>query len=144
MAAHGPSALGYHSPMEAFWANRVPHLTGLNPMLSLSQAPGGLSNIAAQYVQGKLHFGGMFSNYMLNMNANSLGVPGVYLGANLNGLVAQGAGLGAVPVSRYSSSDSEESLDFRRSSIDKLRLKAKEHATTDRVNSSPDPEVVKS
>ena len=97
--------------------------------------------MAAQYVQGKLHFGGMFSNYMLNMNAaNQLGVPGVYLGANLNGLVAHSAGMGPIPVSRYSSSDSDDSLDFRRSSIDKLRMKAKEHSTT----SSPEPDVVKS
>ena len=139
MAGHGPSTMGYHSPMEAFWANRVPHLTGLNPMLSLSQAPGGLSNMAAQYVQGKLHLGGMFSSYMLNMNASHLGVPGVYLGGNLNGLVAHTAAMGPVPLSRYSSSDSDDSLDYRRSSIDKLRLKAIEHSTA----SSPEPDVVK-
>ena len=137
--------MGYHSPMEAFWANRVPHLTGLNPMLSLSQAPGGISNIAAQYVQGKLHFGGMFSNYMLNMNASSLGVPGLYLGANLNGLSATAAGLGTPPLTRYSSTESEDSLDFRRTSIDKLRLKAQEHSTgMERVNGSPEPETARS
>ena len=146
MAGHGHAPMGYHSPMDAFWANRVPHLTGLNPMLSLSQAPGAIGNIAAQYVQGKLHFGGMFSNYMLNMNANSLGVPGLYLGANLNGLSAAAAGLGAPPLSRYSSSgESDDSLDIRRTSIDKLRLKAQEHATgMDRAGSSPEPETVRS
>ena len=145
MAAHGPAAMGYHTPMEAFWANRVPHLTGLNPMMSLAQTPGGLSNIAAQYVQGKLHFGGMFSNYMLNMNANSLGVPGIYLGANLNGLAGTPTGISPAPVTRYSSSDSDDGLDFRRSSIDKLRLKAKEHSTgIDVVASSPEPEAARS
>ncbi|KAK3605637.1 hypothetical protein CHS0354_032585 [Potamilus streckersoni] len=128
---HGHTTLGFQTPMEAFWGGRLSHLTGINPMFAFHQ--GSLNNLATHYVQGKLPFGGLLSNYVVN--GSSLGVPGIYVGGNLGGL-AHTAGLAAPTSARYAR-EPEECLDFRRSSIDKLRMKAKEHSSALEPSSSP-------
>lgn len=107
-------------------------------MFALQQ--GNLNNFAAHYMHTKIPFGGLFANYMVN--SNSFGVPGVLMGGNLNGLSS--ASLNTQPLSRISLDT--ESLDLRRSSIDKLRLKAKEHSVV--IDTSPksspvDPQLSK-
>ncbi|KAL3865565.1 hypothetical protein ACJMK2_042941 [Sinanodonta woodiana] len=95
---HGHTTLGFPDPNRSILGGRLSHLTGINPMFAFHQGR-------------KLPFGGLLSNYVVN--GSSLGVPGIYVGGNL------------------------ECLDFRRSSIDKLRMKAKEHSSTLEPSSSP-------
>ncbi|KAL3865545.1 hypothetical protein ACJMK2_042921 [Sinanodonta woodiana] len=128
---HGHTTLGFQTPIEAFWGGRLSHLTGINPMFAFHQ--GSFNNLATHYVQGKLPFGGLLSNYVVN--GSSLGVPGIYVGGNLGGL-ASTAALAPPSSARYAR-EPEECLDFRRSSIDKLRMKAKEHSSTLEPSSSP-------
>lgn len=129
--------------MEAFWSNRVPHLTGMNPMMGLPHGPSALSNIAAQYMQGKINFNGLFPGYMMNTGAPlPATIPNVYLRPGLHDLAsahaAAAASIGQHISGRFHSTEPEQGLDFRRSSIDKLRLKAQEHSTTvDTSNPSP-------
>lgn len=88
------------------------HLTGVNPMMAIHQ---GNLNLAAYYMQGKVPFGGLFAHHAVNSNA--FGVPSIFLG---------GSRLSPPSASRLPYET--ESIDMRRSSIDKLRLKAKEHS----------------
>lgn len=126
---HPPSHLSFHSPLDAFWANRVPHLTGINPMLSLPHGGTSLGNMAAQYMQGKLNLGGLFSNYLTyNSNGGLSGFPSIYMRHPGLSDLAAAAAIGSQINPRYQS-EPEQGLDFRRSSIDKLRLKAKEHSS---------------
>ena len=138
---HTPSHIGFPSPFDSFWANRVPHLTGVNPMLFLPHGGSSLSNMAAQYMQGKLNIGGLFNNY-LTVSANGAlnGLPSLYMRHPGLSDLAAAAAIGTQLNSRYIGSEPEQGLDFRRSSIDKLRLKAKEHSTDfDKSNpGSPD------
>ena len=131
------------SPMEAFWSNRMSHLSGLNPMMSLPHGPSALSSIAAQYMQGKFNFGGLFPGYMMNgATPVPAGYPGVYIRPSIHELVSSHASAASTLMNgRFHSPEPEQGLDFRRSSIDRLRMKAQEHSTgMDR--SSPDsPEI---
>lgn len=147
---HGPSHLpGFQSPMEAFWSNRVPHLTGLNPMITLPHGPNALSNIAAQYMQGKINFSGLFPSYMMNGGGPvPAGFPGVYLRPGIHDLASAHAAAAASAASftqhmngKFYSPEPEQGLDFRRSSIDKLRMKAQEHSTGVDRSSPNSPEI---
>ncbi|VDI56816.1 Hypothetical predicted protein [Mytilus galloprovincialis] len=121
----GQLGLAYPTSPELFWSNRMTHLTGVNPMMAIHQ---GNLNLAAYYMQGKIPFGGLFAHHA--MNSNAFGVPGIFLG---------GGGQRMPPSTTTSRLPYEtESLDMRRSSIDKLRMKAKEHsANIDNVSPPP-------
>lgn len=79
-------------------------------------------------MQGKLN-GGLFSNYLtLNSNGGINGFPSIYMRHPGFTDLATAAAIGSQLNSRFQS-EPEQGLDFRRSSIDKLRLKAKEHSS---------------
>lgn len=122
-----PGSLGFSATGDPMWQNRVSHLTGVNPIMALHQS--NLNNLAAQYIQAKMPFGGLISNYFVN--ANSLGVPGVFLGSGVPGYSTSGF----PPASTSRLGMDAETLDLRRSSIDKLRMKAKEHGGPSEQNS---------
>ncbi|KAL4228248.1 hypothetical protein ACF0H5_013681 [Mactra antiquata] len=139
---HGAANMnGYHSPIDAFWSNRIPHLTGLNPMMSLPPSPSALSNIAAQYMHGKMSFGGMLPGFMMAPGS----LPGAYLRPGIHELAsAQAAAAASLQQQlgvRFQATEPEQGLDFRRSSIDKLRLKAKEHSVSTSRSSPESPEI---
>lgn len=90
-------------------------------MMAMHQ--GNFNGIAAQYIQGKLPFGGLLSNYMVNSNV--YGVQGLILNSALRNM--QSSPMGLVPA-RFPVDF--ESVDMRKSSIDTLRMKAKDHSTT--------------
>lgn len=143
---HVTSPLAYHSPMDAFWSSRMQSVAGLSPMLPFPHGPGPLNNIAARLVQNKFNIGGFFSNYMMGggSSAGALGgLHSLYLRPGVSDLAQSGSPLGMVPSlsSRLQASQPEEGLDFRRSSIDKLRMKAKEHTPSgDRSSATNSPE----
>jgi hypothetical protein len=91
------------------------HLTGVNPMMAIHQ---GNLNLAAYYMQGKVPFGGLFAHPAINSNA--FGVPNIFLGGGVQRLSTS-------PTATRHPYETE-SIDMRRTSIDKLRLKAKEHS----------------
>ncbi|XP_052797283.1 retinal homeobox protein Rx3-like [Mya arenaria] len=130
MADLGAPHLGFQSPLEAYWANRVPNLTGLNPLLSVPHGSAMLGNMA-QYMN-KMNSGGFFTNYFTSNAGSHLGsLPAMYMRAGLSEITAAAQAQAAAALSgqlaaRYAH-EPEQGLDFRRSSIDKLRLKAKEH-----------------
>ncbi|KAK6180475.1 hypothetical protein SNE40_012622 [Patella caerulea] len=118
-----PSPMSLNPAMDPYWTNRYTNLTGVNPLLAF-QHGGNLP--PPHYMQGKMPFAGLLSNYM--MASNGLVLPGMILGANMAALPGGPLNLAGprVPLNC-------ESLDMRKSSIDALRLKAKEHS----MNSSP-------
>ncbi|XP_060068920.1 retinal homeobox protein Rx1-like [Ylistrum balloti] len=128
---HIPAGSGYPSPSDPYWSTRLTHLTGVNPMMAFHQ--NNISSMAAaHYMQGKMPFGGLLANYVVN--TNSFGIPGILLGGGMPGVPS--SSLLSPTSSRYNMDP--ESLDLRRSSIDKLRLKAKEHsASTEAGDLSP-------
>lgn len=145
MADLGPPHLGFQSPLEAYWANRVPNLTGLNPLLSGHQGSAMLGNMA-QYMN-KMNAGGLFSNYFASAATSSshLGaIPAMYMRAGLSEITAAAQAHAAAAFSSQLASrfpqEQEQGLDFRRSSIDKLRLKAKEHTTQSDKSEPGSPE----
>lgn len=131
---HLPAAgSGYPSPADPYWSTRLTHLTGVNPMMAFHQ--NSINNMAAaHYMQGKMPFGGLLANYVVN--TNSFGIPGILLGGGIPGVPSSSSLLSPPTSSRFNLDP--ESLDLRRSSIDKLRLKAKEHsASSDVADLSP-------
>ena len=116
-----PSAAEHH-----LWASRMQNLTGINPMLALQQQSA-LSGLAAHYMHGKIpaSFGGLFAGYMMNGPPVSM-APSMTMGAPL-----AGAPLGLMQPTRLTME--HESLDMRKSSIDALRMKAKEHSIDHRL-----------
>ncbi|XP_041376033.1 retinal homeobox protein Rx1-like [Gigantopelta aegis] len=112
--------LGFQSVVHPFWSARFPNLTGLGPMMSLSQM--GVNSMASTYLQDKLPFGGLLSNYMISNGAIPIH-PGMFGPVNMGSTAPPNfAGARLSPVN--------ESLDLRKTSIDTLRLKAKEHSAT--------------
>lgn len=117
VAQHIPHAVNFPSTPEHLWSLRVSHLTGMNPMLALYQQ--NVGNLASHQLHGKFPFGGLFPSYPVSSNA--FGFPGLFFGGNgpsSSGLTSSGPG--RLPLN-------QESLDLRISSIDNLRIKAKEH-----------------
>lgn len=117
VAPHIPHAVNFPSTPEHLWSLRVSHLTGMNPMLALYQQ--NVGNLASHQLHGKFPFGGLFPSYPVSSNA--FGFPGLFFGGNgpsSSGLTTSGPG--RLPLN-------QESLDLRISSIDNLRIKAKEH-----------------
>ena len=118
-------------------------------MIPFPHAPGALGNFSpAQYVNaGKLHLGGIFSNYMLNAAGGNLSaLPAMYLRPGISDMSpSHPTGLTAPSMAtrfQHGGGEQEQGLDFRRSSIDKLRMKAKEHSTgMDRSSVSSSPEI---
>lgn len=117
VAPHIPHAVNFPSTPEHLWSLRVSHLTGMNPMLALYQQ--NVGNLASHQLHGKFPFGGLFPSYPVSSNA--FGFPGLFFGGNgpsSSGLTTSGPGRLSL---------NQESLDLRISSIDNLRIKAKEH-----------------
>ncbi|KAK3098042.1 hypothetical protein FSP39_015544 [Pinctada imbricata] len=120
--SHLSSGISFPPSSEYFWHNRMSHLTGMSPMMALYR--GNMGNLAAQQLQGKLPFGGLFSSY--SVNSNAFGVPGFLIGGGVNAQSLIGSNQPtSFPVSLH-----PESLDLRKSSIDTLRFKAKEHSSS--------------
>jgi hypothetical protein len=99
-------------------------------------------------MQGKINFGGLFPNYMMSGGAPvPAGFPGVFMRPGIHDVAsahaAAAASLSQHINGRFHSPEPEQGLDFRRSSIDKLRLKAQEHSTgIDRASpGSPDIKI---
>lgn len=93
-------------------------------MMAMHNQPNYHYTMAHYIQQGKMPYGGLFANYVVN--SNSFGVPGMLFGGGLQSM--------GQPIIHSNSINrlalESESLDLRRSSIDKLRLKAKEHLQT--------------
>lgn len=107
---------------DAFWQNRFPHLTGVSPFLTLHHQPG-FSTLAPSCIPGKLPFGGLLSNYMGAATAAPGALPSILLNS------------GMIPSSHISHSPvrfsfDSDVVDMRKSSIDNLRFKAKEHTSS--------------
>lgn len=124
MAARLPGPYGLPPGMEHMWApayHGFANLTGVSPMLALNQ---GMNPIAAAYFPGKTPLGNLISSYMINSAAAASLNPPTTM-APPHGLAAM-----SVPTSRAALGHDSEKLEIRRSSIDTLRLKAKEHSAT--------------
>ncbi|CAI9733931.1 homeobox Rx1-like [Octopus vulgaris] len=107
---------------DSFWQNRFPHLTGVSPFLTLHHQPG-FSTIAPSCIPGKLPFGGLLSNYV----GASGGTPSVLPNILLNSSMIPSPHISHSPV-RFTFDP--DVVDMRKSSIDNLRFKAKEHSST--------------
>ena len=114
------SQIGFQPMVYPFWSTRFSNLTGMGPMMSLNHP--GVSNMSPAYLQDKVPFGGLLSNYMVSGGAFPI-QPGMFL----PGGMAPSTSLNYAGVKP---SPENESLDLRKSSIDTLRLKAKEHSAT--------------
>lgn len=93
-----------------------------------------LGNVAAQYMQGKFNIGGLFSNYLtVTSNSGSSNMAPMYMRHPAIGDISpvRGHAVMGPQVTTTLNSEDEQGLDFRKSSIDKLRLKAKEHSSPD-------------
>ncbi|XP_061173608.1 retinal homeobox protein Rx1-like [Saccostrea echinata] len=116
---HIPHTINFPNSPEHLWSLRVSHLTGMNPMLALYQQ--NMGNLASHQLHGKFPFGGLFPNYPVT--SNTFGFPGLFFGGSgpsSSGIPSSGPG--RLPLN-------QESLDLRISSIDNLRIKAKEHCS---------------
>ncbi|XP_014662904.1 PREDICTED: aristaless-related homeobox protein-like [Priapulus caudatus] len=129
MTVRLPGPYGLPPGMEHMWApayHGFTNLTGMSPMLALNQGMTPLA--AAAYFPGKSPLGNLISSYMINSAAaaslsGSLPTPTTM--APPHGLAAM-----PVPTSRAALGHDSDKLEIRRSSIDTLRLKAKEHSAT--------------
>ncbi|XP_064620922.1 retinal homeobox protein Rx1-like [Lineus longissimus] len=115
-----------HIPMgsDPLWAARMQNLTGLNPMLAFHQS--GLGGLAAQYSHGKLPFGGLtLPGYLPTMPP--------HLGAfmpNVSASMVSGTSTSPLNLAQPRFPGDGGPFDVRKTSIDALRLKAKEHSAT--------------
>ncbi|XP_013391261.1 retinal homeobox protein Rx-B isoform X2 [Lingula anatina] len=137
-ALAGNSAIASTDPAAAaaLWATGrvpIPHLGGVNPMLFLHQA--GLSALHGQYLQNKAPYGGLMpTGYLINAAAHPLAPS--YGGSFVTSYLSPQGSQSSPPAtptrgsSLATSSGNGEALDMRRTSIDKLRLKAQEHYAT--------------
>ncbi|XP_064609346.1 retinal homeobox protein Rx-B-like [Liolophura sinensis] len=121
------------SAMDSMWTGRVPHLTGLNPMMAMQQT--GLAGLTGHYFHSKIPFGGLLSNYLVNPSAPG-SLPNILMASGFN-MAAAGAPVGASLPSGMRFPFEHDSIDVRKSSIDVLRMKAKEHSATMDPNDHP-------
>ena len=138
-----PPMMGPHIPLPAdpLLAARMSSISGINPLLAFQQT--GLSSLAAHYMQQKIPFGGLFNGYMFQGAAMTLppGMMTSHLAPNVTSTSpSSNAG------HPKASSPESDSLDMRKSSIDVLRMKAKEHSQNfdQRLIGSQQPEIAKS
>ncbi|XP_046574466.1 retinal homeobox protein Rx1-like [Haliotis rubra] len=117
----GAPPMALQSTLDPFWSARFPNLTGISPMLAINHIGG----MPPQYFQGKAvtPFGGLLSNYMVT--AGNIPVQNMFMGSQMAAMASSPLNLAPSRVSAEN-----ESLDMRKSSIDALRLKAKEHSAT--------------
>jgi hypothetical protein len=116
-----------HIPMGAdpLWAARMQNLTGLNPMLAFHQS--GLSGFAAQYTHGKLPFGGLtLPGYLPTMPTHL----GAAFMPNMSASMAASSSTSPLNLAQPRFPGEGGPFDVRKTSIDALRLKAKEHSAT--------------
>lgn len=101
---------------------------GFNPMLAFQQ--GGLTGLAAHYLNNKAAFGGLFTGYVLPPHhPGAPGVPHPALFPPATTTLPSTPSPEALVASRLYM-DSHDTLDLRKSSIDALRLKAREHSAS--------------
>ncbi|XP_002731203.1 aristaless-related homeobox protein-like [Saccoglossus kowalevskii] len=120
----------HYSSAERLWANNLvanlPYLTGVGPMQALTTPRGPFLPAPAPYFHGK-SIDGLLANYMCNGLPGSLLTAAATSSASLHQLSSPHSSL---PVSAVSPIDIADAYGIRKSSIDALRLKAKEHSTT--------------
>ena len=120
-------------------AARMGNMASLNPFMALQQ--GGINGLAAHYLQNKASFGGLFTGYMFPHHHGAPMMPHGFPG--MPPVVTSGSCLSpptpeTIMASRMFShvhldsrgSGPPESLDMRKSSIDALRMKAREHSVS--------------
>ncbi|XP_046350881.2 retinal homeobox protein Rx1-like isoform X2 [Haliotis rufescens] len=117
----GGPPMALQSTLDPFWSARFPNLTGISPMLAINHIGG----MPSHYFQGKAvtPFGGLLSNYMVA--AGNIPVQNMFMGSQMAAVTSSPLNLAPSRIS-----PENESLDMRKSSIDALRLKAKEHSAT--------------
>ncbi|KAH9491745.1 Retinal homeobox protein Rx1 [Bulinus truncatus] len=127
---------GFPAAMEPSWGTRFPNLTGVHPMMALSH-PGLTAAQAAAAYSARSPFGGFIHGYMLH-TANGLRNPGALPGGPQ--LIPPFAGVPSSLSPRLQATSNLYDSDMRNSgsggnpignsssSVEALRLKAKEHS----------------
>ncbi|KAK7008984.1 Retinal homeobox protein Rx1, partial [Biomphalaria glabrata] len=127
---------GFPSAMEPFWGSRFPHLTGVHPMMALSH-PGVTAAQAAAAYSARSPFGGFIHGYMLH-TANGLRNPAAMPGGQ--NLIPSFGGVPTSlsprlpnPTNLYeqeirNTGSGVNAIGNSSSSVEALRMKAKEHS----------------
>ena len=119
-------------------AARMQNLASFNPMLGLP--PGALGGLTSHYMQSRAAFGGLFSGYVLQSPPSHPHLPHPSFMASIATSSPPMTSPDPVLTSRMFG-DSPDSLDMRKTSIDALRMKAREHSASLEHSTSKPSEI---